>query len=266
MTMMKNASATTAMVLNNGKFGTCTLATCPICGKDFFKTNGHQRYCSPECAKKVSNALNAERQRKKYAAAKAERLANSVGVEVRPYLHHSNFASIQERTQRMLILRKQGYSNARIAKAVGASYSLVLKSIGTQPSYITDSSFKIAGIKRKAISTDKKVAVKLNKGADKYDQICNQASDLVVKMEKMKEKIARLQAQAAKHVDEYAKVNDLDLNNARTCEACGRLFVPVHHKNCICPSCKPKRNTIAQARKVSKSILAAIDATGHILS
>ena len=66
------------------------------------------------------------------------------------YLDKSNFKNKSDRTERMTRLRKQGYTNIEIARAVGCSYPTVLKTLGRQPVNYTKVSKQACGANKTA--------------------------------------------------------------------------------------------------------------------
>ena len=70
------------------------------------------------------------------------------------YLDNSNFPSKEVRDERMMRLRKQGYTNAEIAEEVGVCVSTVASNIGVEPKEYTEITLRINGeierIKNKA--------------------------------------------------------------------------------------------------------------------
>lgn len=98
---------------------------CICCGKTFTPANGKQKHC-PECG---TNA------RAEYMKVKDKRRREKKRAE--SYWFNGNFHTKAEETKRMEELRKQGFSNAEIAKKIGRGRQTVYDRIGKQPKEMT---------------------------------------------------------------------------------------------------------------------------------
>ena len=99
------------------------------------------------------------------------------GRNLHAFLQFSNFPSPEVEKERMEILRKQGYSNAEIAKKIGKSYIHVHMTLGTQPGAITKASHTAATAKR-YLRARQRERYQLEEAVQEYNQIKTQLEQI----------------------------------------------------------------------------------------
>lgn len=234
MTMArKNTQSDMVTLSNNGRAFHVRLASCAVCGKDYFQLNGHQKYCSDECLHKAhgkSEENNAG--------------LPQVGCEVHRHLYRSNFQNDSERRERMAILRKQGKTNAEVAKAVGCSYGVVLKILGPQPGFITATSKRVAGMKRSLVTQGIKKNELVYEQAKKYEQIHNDAGAIAREIERLQVRLEEVKSKGKMYEKGYVTANSLEKVATKVCPSCGRIFRATHHMTVYCADCSSHRKEV----------------------
>lgn len=248
MTMTaKNTVPSMVTLTNAGNIMNVTLATCPHCGKEFFKTHHKQKYCTMECAKAAIVK----------GKSMPKNQVEQVGQSIPTHLYHGNFKNNTEEHQRMLILRSQGFTNAQIAKKTGTYYGKVLYTIGTQPKFMTANSMKAGGAKNHA----RCLALKANKiifgKAQKYEKACNHAADLQHQIDLLQLRLMTAKSSIAVLEPDYISAAGINAENLVRCECCGRLIEK--SKSGVkkyCTSCGKMKNNIHKSKHIVKTNIA----------
>jgi len=253
MTMTaKNTVPSMVTLTNAGNIMNVTLATCPHCGKEFFKTHHKQKYCTMECAKAAIVK----------GKAVPKNQIEQVGQSIPTHLYHGNFKNKTEEHQRMLILRSQGFTNAQIAKKTGTYYGKVLYTIGTQPKFMTANSMKAGGAKNHA----RCLALKANKiifgKAQKYEKACNHAADLQHQIDLLQARLIRAKANVTTLEADYVSSAGVETSGMIHCACCGKLISAAKKgRRVYCDSCAPIRATaLSYKAKVQKRMTEKIAA------
>lgn len=254
MTMTsKNTASSMITLSNSGRMLNVSLATCPQCGKEFFKTHYAQKYCTMECAKEAVAS------RKPAPVVKEQQ----VGRAIPAHLYHSNFKNKAERTERMLILRSQGCTNKEIAQKVGLSAKTVRQTIGTQPAAMTANSFKARGAKQRIRTEMAKANKVMFDKSKKYEQACDHAADLQHQIDLLQIRLMTAKGNVMALESGYISATGANVEKMIRCECCGRLVEkPKKGVKKYCPSCANRkaqynRNTFTAKANNAKKLASA---------
>lgn len=117
------------------------------------------------------------------------------GKIVLSYLAKGNFQSAEDRNERMLILRNQGYTNLEIAEKVGCALDTVSRAIGFQPEFYTEISNNYAAkirtlqIEAREKRADALKQARIAEQQAKIAEMERKLNDDIIQFEQMKNQI-----------------------------------------------------------------------------
>ena len=159
---------------------------CICCGKTFTPTNVKQKLC-PECGNNARAEYMKAKDKRRWEKKKAE-----------SYWFNGNFHTKAEETKRMEELRKQGFSNAEIAKKIGRVYQTVYKRIGKQPEEMSKQNVALGQIIRAQKNAMRKQYV-INKPIIEYNQKVEELNKVKAELDALQKDIAIKQKIAEKN-------------------------------------------------------------------